>query len=65
MADPLILETGATGTVGSEVVKHLVEGGHRVRALVRDPVRAAILGTGFEIVVGDLERPEKIGRAHV
>jgi uncharacterized protein YbjT (DUF2867 family) len=63
MADPLILVTGATGTVGSEVVKQLVAGGHRVRALVRDPARAAMLGAGVEIVVGDLERPDTLGPA--
>lgn len=63
MADPLILVVGATGTVGSEVVKQLVAGGHRVRALVRDPARAATLGTGVEIVVGDLERPDTLGPA--
>jgi (4-alkanoyl-5-oxo-2,5-dihydrofuran-3-yl)methyl phosphate reductase len=63
MADSLILVTGATGTVGSEVVKQLVAGGHRVRALVRDPARAERLGTGVELVVGDLERPETLGPA--
>ena len=60
MADPLILVVGATGTVGSELVKQLAEGGHRVRALVRDPARAAKLGTGVEIVVGDLADPASL-----
>ena len=44
MTKPLILVTGANGTVGSQVVKQLVQGGHRVRALVRDPAKAKILG---------------------
>ena len=41
MSKPLILVTGSTGTVGSEVVKALAEAGHNVRALVRDPAKAA------------------------
>lgn len=63
MADPLILVVGATGTVGREVVKQLVAGGHRVRALVRDPANAGHLGTGPEIVTGDLARPETLAPA--
>jgi uncharacterized protein YbjT (DUF2867 family) len=60
MATSPILVTGATGTIGSEVVKQLVEGGHRVRALVRDPAKAARLGDGVEIVVADLSKPETL-----
>lgn len=60
MARTPILVTGATGTIGSEVVKLLVEGGHRVRALVRDPVKAASLGDAVEIVVADLSKPETL-----
>ena len=60
MASPLILVTGATGTIGSEVVKQLVEAGHRVRALVRDLAKAARLRDGVEIVVADLSRPETL-----
>jgi uncharacterized protein YbjT (DUF2867 family) len=63
MADPLILVVGATGTVGSEVVKQLVTGGHRVRALVRDPASAEKLGTGCEIVLGDLADPASLAPA--
>jgi nucleoside-diphosphate-sugar epimerase len=40
MAKPLILVTGATGTVGSELVPQLVEFGARVRVLARDPEKA-------------------------
>lgn len=60
MAKPPILVTGATGTVGSEVVRQLLEGGHDVRALVRDPVKAARLGDAVEIIVADLSRPETL-----
>jgi uncharacterized protein YbjT (DUF2867 family) len=35
----IILVTGATGYVGGRLVPRLIEGGYRVRVLVRDPVR--------------------------
>lgn len=63
MVSPLILVTGATGTIGSQVVKQLIAHGHRVRALVRDPVKAAKLGTNVEIIVGDLFKPASLDRA--
>ncbi|WP_369944514.1 SDR family oxidoreductase [Xanthomonas medicagonis] len=48
-----ILVTGATGTVGRQVVEHLVQRGADVRALVRDPAKAA-LPAGVDVVRGDL-----------
>ncbi|WP_369935721.1 SDR family oxidoreductase [Xanthomonas tesorieronis] len=48
-----ILVTGATGTVGRQVVEHLVKRGAAVRALVRDPSKAN-LPAGVEVVQGDL-----------
>ncbi|UPG85344.1 NmrA/HSCARG family protein [Luteibacter aegosomatis] len=48
-----ILVTGATGTVGREVVHQLVKRGADVRALVRDPSKAA-LPEGVAIAKGDL-----------
>ncbi|MDQ0371530.1 NmrA family NAD(P)-binding protein [Catenuloplanes indicus] len=36
-----ILVTGATGTVGRALVRHLVTDGHEVRALTRGPDPAA------------------------
>jgi uncharacterized protein YbjT (DUF2867 family) len=48
-----ILVTGATGTVGRQVVEHLVQRGANVRALVRDPTKAA-LPAGVDVVRGDL-----------
>lgn len=58
-----ILVVGATGTVGSHVVAQLLDQGERVRILVRDPARAAKFGDRVDVVVGDLEKPETLGRA--
>jgi uncharacterized protein YbjT (DUF2867 family) len=60
----LILVTGATGTVGSEVVRQLVAAGELPRAFVRDPTKArARLGEQVELAMGDLDRPETITAA--
>ena len=48
-----ILVTGATGTVGRQVVRHLLERGLPVRALTRDPA-AADLPAEVEVFPGDL-----------
>ena len=48
-----ILVTGATGTIGRHVVDHLVQRGADVRALVRDPAKAA-LPSGVDVVKGDM-----------
>lgn len=64
MTTPLILVTGATGTVGSEVVKQLVQANQRVRVLARDPAKAKMkFGTAVEIVKGDLEDPASLRAA--
>ncbi|MBI3617702.1 MAG: SDR family oxidoreductase [Candidatus Omnitrophica bacterium] len=65
MKNKLFLVTGATGTIGSEVVKQLVQDGHRVRALVRDLAKAQKLGKSVEAVKGDLSKPETLGAAFV
>ncbi|WP_394840735.1 NAD(P)-dependent oxidoreductase [Pendulispora brunnea] len=50
-----ILVTGATGKVGSRLIKYLARRGDRVRALVRSLTRAADLREdGIELVEGDL-----------
>ncbi|MFE2017640.1 NAD(P)H-binding protein [Streptomyces sp. NPDC059499] len=51
-----ILVTGATGTVGRQVVAELVSRGHTVRALTRDASKAAF-PAGVEVVQGDLTDP--------
>ena len=48
-----ILVTGATGTVGRNVVEHLAKRGADVRALVRDPAKASF-PAGVSVVGGDL-----------
>jgi uncharacterized protein YbjT (DUF2867 family) len=52
-----ILVTGATGTVGRQVVSQLLPSGAQVRALTRNP-EAAGLPPEVEIVRGDLTDPE-------
>lgn len=52
----MILVTGATGKVGSEAARLLIERGERVRALVRAPERVAgLAGAGAQIAVGDFD----------
>jgi UDP-glucose 4-epimerase len=56
-----ILITGATGKVGSRLAKRLAGQGHHIRALVRDPSRAAALsGNQIELVGGDLLNPDSL-----
>ena len=57
----MIFVTGATGNIGSEIVRQLVALGQPVRALSRSRDRAAKqLGPKVEIVEGDLNRPDEI-----
>src|SRR3954464_2230371 len=48
-----ILVTGATGTVGRQIIEQLVKRGADVCALVRDPAKAN-LPAGVNVVKGDL-----------
>jgi uncharacterized protein YbjT (DUF2867 family) len=58
-AGDLVLVAGATGRTGQQVVRELKAAGYRVRALVRDPVKArAVLGDTVEYASGDVrQRP--------
>ncbi|MFF6876127.1 NAD(P)H-binding protein [Streptomyces sp. NPDC012474] len=57
-----ILVTGATGTVGRQVVAELLDRGHEVRALTRDAARASF-PAGVEVVEGDLTEPDGLAPA--
>ncbi|MET9966637.1 NAD(P)H-binding protein [Streptomyces sp. NPDC006356] len=57
-----ILVTGATGTVGRQVVAELLARGHAVRALTRDAARSDF-PAGVEVVQGDLTEPETLAPA--
>ncbi|MEH2392483.1 MAG: SDR family oxidoreductase [Nostoc sp.] len=55
----VVLVTGATGKIGSELVKQLAHAGTQVRALVHSPDKAeTIKGSNVDIVIGDLAKPE-------
>jgi uncharacterized protein YbjT (DUF2867 family) len=58
----MILVTGATGTIGSEVVRRLAQQGEPVRAMTRDPSR---LGEqpGVAVVFGDFDNPSSLAEA--
>jgi uncharacterized protein YbjT (DUF2867 family) len=59
----MILVTGATGNVGSELVRVLAGSGQEFRALIRRADDRAALPVGVEGVVGDLTRPETLDAA--
>ena len=60
----MIFVTGATGTVGSEVVRQLRAAGVPVRAGVRSPQKAVDLQQlGAEVVEFDYARPETFAKA--
>ena len=56
------LVTGATGFIGSHLVDHLLDRGHEVIALVRDPARLGLCATHPKVTVrkGDLTAPESL-----
>jgi uncharacterized protein YbjT (DUF2867 family) len=58
----MIVVAGATGNVGREVARQLVEAGEQVRALTRDPAKATV-PAGATAVAGDLTDPATLGPA--
>ena len=59
-----ILVVGATGRVGGAAVRHLLEAGFEVRALVRSAEKGAPLRPlGAETTVGDVTEPKTLGPA--
>ena len=59
----MILLTGATGVVGGELLPELLEAGHRVRVLVRDPRKLGEHRVDVQITLGDLRDPLSIRHA--
>jgi uncharacterized protein YbjT (DUF2867 family) len=57
----VILVTGASGRIGSEVVRILAGRQHPTRALVRDPSRAPAAAT--EVAIGDFDEPATLDAA--
>ena len=56
----MILVTGATGTIGTDVVRILAERGERVRAMTRNPERASLPA---EVVRGDFDDRDSLDSA--
>ena len=59
----MILLTGATGTVGSALLRRLTAGGRPVRALVRDQRRLGDQRVRVQIALGDLSDPPSFRNA--
>ncbi|HEY2599916.1 MAG TPA: NAD(P)H-binding protein [Thermoleophilaceae bacterium] len=59
----MILLTGATGTVGSALLRRLIADGKRVRCLVRDPRRLGSERVRVQIALGDLGNPASFRHA--
>lgn len=59
-----VLVTGATGFAGGALAMALVDEGHHVRALVRDPSRAgALADKGVELIRGDICNRQDVQKA--
>jgi nucleoside-diphosphate-sugar epimerase len=59
-----VLITGATGFIGSHILKVLVAKGHKVRALVRKTSdTSSIKGPDVELAYGDITSPESLKAA--
>ncbi len=61
----MILVTGATGNVGSQVVEQLLARGEKVRVFTRDEEKVSSLGNKVERSLGDFTQPETFARAVV
>lgn len=65
MNQPTTLVTGATGYIGGRLVPRLLEQGHRVRCMTRDPSKLALHSwrSQIEVVQGDVLEPESLRAA--
>jgi uncharacterized protein YbjT (DUF2867 family) len=59
----VILLTGATGNLGSALLRRLIASGTRVRCLVRDPRRLGPERVRVQIALGDLSEPASFRNA--
>src|SRR6201981_673125 len=59
----MLLLTGATGVVGSALLRRLVGAGAEVRCLVRDPRRLGTQRVRVQIALGDLADPPSFRNA--
>jgi uncharacterized protein YbjT (DUF2867 family) len=60
-----VLVTGATGYIGGRLVPRLLEQGHQVRVMVRDPARVQgrAWASRVEVVAGDILQPQSLAPA--
>src|SRR5947209_16756171 len=59
----MLLLTGATGLVGSTLLRHLLTEGRQVRCLVRDPRRLGAQRVRVQIALGELADPPSFRNA--
>jgi uncharacterized protein YbjT (DUF2867 family) len=59
----MILVTGATGNIGSELVPLLLDLNQEVRVLLHDSRKVALWGDRVEYVVGDFDKPSTLDAA--
>lgn len=57
----MIIVTGATGTIGRQLVRQLHDQGKSIRAVVRDMAKGRELGC--DLVLGDFNRPDSLAAA--